>query len=238
MKRYILGFVVAISTLLTSCEKDVDPSSNFGTLDLSTITATIDQSATRSVNTDRWVVTITGENGVAGQWAYSELPEKVELREGTYTIDVASHDNFAEVSREGYFVGTQEVSIISGKTTTPDAVTCRLQALKVSVLFEGEIVEAMSDDCVTEVSLGDVSLSVGKDDNEPIYFRPVDVVNTLHIEFEGTVDGAKERFATDIAGVKVGQWRKIIIKMTYINGERVFGASITPWTKDEDIYVE
>ena len=39
--------------------------------------------------------------------------------------------------------------------------------------------------------------------------------------FEGTVDGAAERFTTEIAGVRVGQWRHIVIKMTYEDGERV-----------------
>lgn len=226
-----------LATLLTSCEKSEGENTGFGTLDLSAITATVEQS-TRSVDTSNWLVTIRGEKGVAGEWLYGELPTKVELREGAYTIDVASHEQFAEVSREGYFVGTEEISIISGKTTTADAVTCRLQSLKVSVVFEGEILEAMSDDCHTTVSLGEVSLSVGKDDNAPIYFRPLESVNTLHIDFEGTVDGALEHFATDIAGVKVGQWRKIVIKMTVEDGERIFGASIAPWNKDEDIYVE
>jgi hypothetical protein len=201
---------------------------------MSAITATV---STRAL-TDNWVVTLTGERGVVGERRYAELPEKLELRAGDYTIDVASHSNFPEVSREGYFAGTEEVTIESGKTTTPDAVTCRIQSLKVSVVFEGEIIEAMADDCQTTISLGDVSLCVGKDDAEPIYFRPLDVTNTLHIDFVGTVDGASEHFASDIAGVKVGQWRKIVIKMTYEDGERVFDASIARWEQDDDMYVE
>ena len=234
MKRYFSVVVVALSLLLGSCENRTEEPVGVGTLDMSAITATV---STRAL-TDNWVVTLTGESGVVGEWRYAELPEKVELREGNYTNDVASHSHFAEVSREGYFVGSEEETIVSGKTTTPDAVTCRIQSLKVSVVFEGEIVEAMADDCQTTISLGEVSLSVGKDDAEPVYFRPLDVTNTLHIDFAGTVDGAAEHFATDIAGVKVGQWRKIVIKMTYEDGERVFGASIVGWSQDDDIYVE
>ena len=107
-----------------------------------------------------------------------------------------------------------------------------------SVEFEGEILEAMGADCQTTVSLADANITVAATDNAPIYFRPQDVRNTLKVVFEGTIDGAAERFTTEIAGVRVGQWRHIVIKMTYEDGERVLSASIAPWSKDENIYVE
>ena len=238
MRRYILTLAVALTSLFTACENTTELPAGVGTLCLSEISATLDES-TRSVDTSAWSVELRrADGGVVGSWAYGSLPESVELREGTYNISVASADRFAEVSREGYFEGSQSVTIESGKTTTPDAITCRLQSLKVSVEFRGEIVEALGDDCTTTVSLGDVSLTVGKDDSAPIYFRPSDAASSFHVVFEGTVDGAAERFVTDIVDVKVGQWRKVVITMTYEDGERVLDASIAPWISDDDIYVE
>lgn len=238
MKRYILSALVFAGIALASCNDNQSEQYGQGVLDLSTITATVEES-TRATSTDNFCVNITDAAGQnVGSWTIATLPEQVMLREGAYTINVASHEQFAEVSRECYFVGSQEVEIIPGETTTADVIDCYSQSLKVSVEFEGEILEAMADDCQTTLSLGEASISVAGNDNEPVYFRPFDTNNTIHVEFTGTVDGAAERFVTDIVGVKVGQWRKLVITMTYVDGERVFSASIARWQEDEDIYVE
>ncbi|MBP3426353.1 MAG: DUF4493 domain-containing protein [Rikenellaceae bacterium] len=245
MKRYILWAVGLMMILNVSCEQggemggDPNAEVSYGTLNLSAVAVTVEES-TRAMSTDNFLVTLLKASGEEVEsWTLGEMPDQVQLREGDYRVEVASATNHAPVSREGYFSGGCELTIVSGKTTTPDPIVCPLESLKVSVEFRGEIVEAMSSDCGTTVSLEDASLRVAATDNAPIYFRPEGERNTLKVVFAGTVDGASERFETEIAGVRVGQWRHIVIKMTYEDGKRVFSASsIDPWNKDEDIYVE
>ena len=238
MKRYILSIVALLGVAMTSCEQHTDESNGYGVLELSSIGVSVEE-ITRATATDNFIVSVSKASGEqVNSWTLGEMPQTVELRAGNYRVDVASAASHAAVSREGYFVGGTTFAITAGQTTTPDAVTCTLESLKVSVEFEGEILEALGLDCQTTVSRDQASITVAATDNAPIYFRPQDVRNTLKVVFEGTVDGAAERFTTEIAGVRVGQWRHIVIKMTYEDGERVLTASITPWSQDEDIYVE
>ncbi len=239
MKKYILSALALVAIAFTSCEND--PASTAygeGMLDLSAISATIEES-TRATSTDNFLVNITSSRGEnVGSWTIATLPAHIMLREGDYILEVASAESHAAVAREGYFSGYREFNITSGQTTTVETIICPLESLKVSVEFEGEITEAMSDDCGTTVALDEASLRVTKDDSAPIYFRPTGEQNTLSVVFEGTVDGAAERFETEIPGVRLGQWRHIIIKMTYEDGVRVFSAGIAPWIEDDDIVVE
>lgn len=238
MRRYILSIVALLGVAMTSCEQHTAESNGYGLLELSGIGVSVEE-ITRATSTDNFVVSLSKASGEqVDSWTLGEMPQTVELRAGSYRVNVASAANHAAVSREGYFVGGDTFDIVAGQTTTPDPVTCKLESLKVSVEFEGEILEAMGADCQTTVSLADANITVAATDNAPIYFRPQDVRNTLKVVFEGTVDGAAERFTTEIAGVRVGQWRHIVIKMTYEDGERVLSASIAPWSKDENIYVE
>ena len=228
-----------VGIAFTSCQNNT-PSELLGegVLDLSGIGVSVEE-ITRATATDNFVVSVSTASGEqVDSWTLGEMPQTVELRAGNYRVDVASAQTHADVSREGYFVGGSNFAIVAGQTTTPDAVTCKLESLKGSVEFEGEIVEALGSDCGTTVSLDQASATVAATDNAPIYFRPVGERNTLKVVFEGTVDGAAERFETEITGVRVGQWRHIVIKMSYEDGERVFDASISPWNTDEDIYVE
>lgn len=251
MKRYILWAVGLVILLCASCEQSGEMGeqggeqgcypnveAGYGTLNLRAVTVSVEES-TRAMSTDNFLVSLLSASGEElDSWTLGEMPDQVQLREGDYRVEVASAANHAAVSREGYFSGECEFSIVAGKTTTPDAIVCPLESLKVSVEFRGEITEAMGADCGTTVSLEEASLRVSADDSAPIYFRPEGERNTLKVVFSGTVDGAAERFETEIPNVRVGQWRHIVIKMTYEDGERVFGASIDSWNRDEDIYVE
>ena len=239
MKKYMICALALVGFAFTSCQNNTPTELlGEGVLDLSGIGVTVEE-ITRATATDNFVVSLSTASGEqVDSWTLGEMPQTVELRAGNYRVDVASAQTHADVSREGYFVGGSNFAIVAGQTTTPDAVTCKLESLKVSVEFEGEILEALGSDCQTTVSLDQASATVAATDNAPIYFRPLDVRNTLNVVFEGTVDGAAERFTTEIAGVRVGQWRHIVIKMSYEDGERVLTASIAPWSQDEDIYVE
>lgn len=244
MRRYILWAVSLMMILNVSCELGGELGGEpvelgYGTLNLSAVGVTVEES-TRATSTENFSVTLLKSSGEeVDSWTLGTMPDEISLREGDYRIEVASAAQHAAVSREGYFSGSREFAIVAGKTTTPDAVVCPLESLKVSVEFTGEILEAMGSDCGTTVSLEDASLRVAATDNAPIYFRPEGERNTLRVVFTGTVDGAAERFETEIPNVRVGQWRHVVIKMTYEDGVRVFSASsIAPWISDENIYVE
>ncbi len=239
MKKYMISALALVGIAFTSCENST-PTDAYGegVLDFSNITATVEES-TRATSTDNFIVTLSKASGEQlDSWTIATLPEQVMLRAGDYRVDVASAESHAAVSREGYFVGSGAFAIIAGETTSLDPIVCPLQSLKVSIEFEGEIQEALGEDCQTTVSVGEASITVAATDSAPIYFCPLDARNMVKIVFEGTVDGAAERFETEVAGVRVGQWRHIVIKMTYEDGERVFSAAIDPWKTDDDIVVE
>lgn len=235
MKRIII-FVATTAFALMACSKP-ETDTGCGDLSFERLTATV-QEATRSTSTDYFVVTVSSATATVGQWKYCELPQTVSLKQGAYSVSVTSSEVQAAVSREGCYKGDAEFTIESGKTTTLDPIVCSLQSIKVSVAYGGEIAQALGDDCVATVSLGDAALAFASDDTEPGYFKPIASSNTLTLSFDGTVDGYKEHLAAEIADVKAGQWRKITIKMTYIDGRRTLSAEIAPWTADDDMNIQ
>lgn len=228
MKRYLL-YIAIIALALVGCRKD--ESAGYGKLSFDGFTATVTNS-TRAVSTDDFTVTLNSASGVIGSWRYAELPANIELRAGTYSVSVVSASEFADTSRTAYYAGSADIEVVSGATTAAPAIVCTPQSIKISVGYSAELTAAMAADCKTSVSLGTVKFTFDNTDTAPVYFRPAADENTLVVSFAGTVDGFPEKMEAQITGVKAGQWRKITIKMTYIDGVRTFGAVIDNWTYD------
>ena len=151
-------------------------------------------------------------------WKYSEMPGLPVLKVGDYTLKVESGKLQKAAWDSPYFVGSKDFTIIKDQITNIGTVTCKLQNLKVSVIFDDELRAASGNDVQCEiqtVSEGteDGFLVYTLDESRDGYFELPTGNSTMLAKFTGTVNNYPESFVTTFTEVKAGQHYIITFKL-------------------------
>lgn len=151
-------------------------------------------------------------------WTYSEMPGLPVLKVGEYTIKVESGELQRAAWDSPYFVGEKDFTIIKDQITNIGTVTCKLQNLKVTVIFDDELRAAAADDVQCEiqtVSEGteDAYLTYTLNEKRDGYFELLPGNTTMIAKFTGTVNGYKETVVESFTEIKPGQHYIITFKL-------------------------
>ena len=166
-----------------------------------------------SINLTDFIVEVNNATGAqAAAWTVGTMPELPTFPVGTYTINVLSHRVNDAAWEEPYFTGSQQFKIENGKITTVDPIVCTLANIKVSVKFDSKLLAASNNGAdfkVTVTSKPGISLEFTPEETRAAYFKAFDDLETLHVEFTGTVAGNQETTSGVLTNVAAGQHRQI-----------------------------
>lgn len=266
MKRIYIYIAVALMALLGSCGKEA-PFSDDGSAE-SKGKGQIRKSAlgievrdeerlqTRageSVNLDDFKISFTrkGASTPSEVYTYGEMPDIVTLERGTYTVSAEYGEDNDGVWDAPYYKGeSEEFSILAGKITDDIGdIVCRLQNIKVSIVFAPVLTEMMSDDSYVEVGVTNgQTLKFTKQhelNGSSGYFRHVDGVS-LVATFNGEIEGLKTVLTKSYATVQKGYHYKITFKLNTQSSDNTGGleggldvdASVTVTDVERNVDVE
>ncbi len=177
------------------------------------------KSASRAVtDLSGYIVTVEDANGaVVESWKYSAMPSMPVFNVGTYTVKVKSHEVKAAEWSAPYFVGSQSFSIRKDEVTElTDPVVCKLANIAVSVKFADDLLAAGNggaDFQVEVTSAPGVSLTFGASETRKGYFEALDGLSTLHVVFNGTINGTADHADAVLTNVAGGQHRQIVFAL-------------------------
>ena len=173
---------------------------------------------------------------------YGERPaEKITLDGGKYIFKMVSGE-VADAAFESPVYGVTEIfTIVRKQTTELNELVCTLQNIQASVSYSVDLREALSDDTVATLSVGEASLDFAIDDTRSGYFKAVNPLNDIDILVKGmyTQEGkepAPFEFTTTIKDVKAGQYSDIQLYIEY-SGEGSIALTVTidGWVVDESL---
>lgn len=165
-----------------------------------------------SIDLSNYIITVTNNatSEQAAEWTYSTMPSLPTFGVGTYTLAVESHKVAPVAWDEPYFLGTETFQIRNGEITEVSTVVCKLANIRVSVLFDDELLAASAGDINVTVTSADNNQAVfTTDETRSAYFQAMGKLKTLEVHFKGTVSGTAEDFVRVLTEVEAGQHRKI-----------------------------
>lgn len=214
--RLTACIIAALATV--SCIKNdfsFSASKSEGELDLASIRMDFEQaleittSRASEINTDNFTIEIYDtENVLRGSWIYSQLPERITLPVGSYTLKVASCEA-ADAAWDAPCYGTEKTFIIEkDRITALGTLTCSLLNIMVSVSYDEKLFSMLSDDSKVVITIGKGELTFAKGETHIGYFK-AEAENTLTAEFSGKIDGEYYAETKVIDNVKAGQHQKL-----------------------------
>ena len=140
-----------------------------------------------------------------------QIPEVIELPEGSYYVTAHSNNNLhAEFDNPYYFGRTENFSISAGQTTS-STITCILSNIMVTVVYSESIMQDFSD-CSTSVSNSASSLVFGMNENRAGYFDegPLHIESNLYY-IDVTENIQSKKISGDISNAEAGKHYEIHI---------------------------
>ena len=210
MKKIFKFAIFAICALIfAACGKETPfaPSDGEGVLSTKRMIVTIENEENvvrSSIDVANFLVDICKGDEIVEHYVFSEMPEVITLPVGQYTVKVRSGELQPVAWDEPYFVGTQDFTVEQKKITEVETVVCKLANVRVSVLFNSDLLAMMSDDSKVTVEMGNTGTTIdfAKNETRSAYFAYVEGSNTLVATFRGTIGGSQyEEFKayTDVA---------------------------------------
>lgn len=174
--------------------------------------------ASATIDLSNFIVLVTSQNGTeVSRWAYKDMPELPTFAAGTYTVTVKSHEVEPAAWNAPYYEGSQSFQIVANKVTEVDKIVCSLANIRVSVSFTEVLRNAFDnpDEVTVKItSEGNNSLTFTPSETRSGYFQALDNLETLRIDFSGSINGYTETFTKTIDNVAKGQHRKITFSLT------------------------
>lgn len=206
-------------------------------IDVDTKTNDVRSSATPDVND--FDVKFERNGSVEAAYKYSAMPEVVTLPVGDYSV-TASYGTNPEADWESpYYLGSASFSVSENKVTdNVNPIVCRLANVRVSILFDSELVKEMSDDSKVKVVVGDKgALYFNATTDKSGYFRYVEESTTLVAEFSGTVEDCKiTNFIKSYSNVQPGNHYRITFRLA--NPAEPEPGTIDPGDEGNEITVD
>lgn len=215
MSNQIKLFAAAIVLLaMSSCAKDkgpADESSEYGTLDLGSITHSVVE--TRASDTDAFAVKVwrilpDGET-LAIDRPYSECTGEVLLPVGQYRLEVSSGELQPAAFEAPWYVGrVGQFPIVKDTPASIGNVVCSLGNVKVTVGYSAGFREAVDPASVSmTVTVGGNTLPYSYGETAAGYFS-ADGQTDMTLDFDGVVSGEPVA-ASRTVKVSPGEWHKL-----------------------------
>lgn len=193
-----------------------------------------------------------GETVAAKSYTYSEMPDVVTLKVGTYTATAELGQDLNAEWENPYFKGqSEEFDVEAYKITSfISPIECALMNIKATIAFDETLLAAMSSDSYVEVKVGDNPglnfTSAEAASGKAGYFKHTNE-NTLVATFHGTVNGSEIVESKSYEGIAKGRWYKLTFKLHQnsggdptggASGEIVVDASVTTEDVNADVTLE
>lgn len=269
MKRINSYFFIMLLFLVVSCGKEnpfeIETDPGKGILHKSAIGIDlrddefVQTKADDSVNIDDFKITIFKEGSTTPVvvYRYGDMPEIVTLDKGTYKIRAEHGEDVEADWNSPYFAGESEAFTVLPEKITDDigTIVCRLENVKVSIVFAPKLTEQMSDDSSVEVRVSESGTAGGSQylrfsKNDQLrgncgYFRHVEGVS-LVATFRGVVEGLQTVRTKTYDKVQKGCHYKITFKLNtqeleskgYITGGLGLDATVTVTDVERNIDIE
>ena len=167
---------------------------------------------------------------------YMDMPEVVTLPVGTYQVKAYYGGSYEEGSTAGfnapYYLGlSSDFTIEQNKIIDNiQPIECKLSNVKVSIIFDDELVKNMSPESFVEVKVGESSTLTFKADTQQSGFFKLDGTSTLVARFCGVVEGEPTEESKLYQNVVAGTHYKITFKLHAIDPNEP--GNITPGEDD------
>lgn len=231
MKTKILSYIAAgvLVALASGCgDVTIDPVlegtgklsfANFG------VTVETSQSVTESraeaIDVSNYRVTILDDKDIIKpidgkkSTPFNELPGVVNLKPGSYTIKVESHEVKKAEWDNPYYKGETKVTIEDDKVADAGTVECKFASMRVSVAFSSKLSDLLGDDVTVTVDVNDGGHIVFTKEyfSHSAYFEVIDGSTTLIAHLEGTINGVPVDKIETYSNVKAGQHHTIRYKV-------------------------
>ncbi|MCH5229024.1 MAG: DUF4493 domain-containing protein [Muribaculaceae bacterium] len=253
LNKYYLYGILALGLASCANEAPFADNTNFGEGSFSKYSISLDvkgednikiTSTRASTELDFDIIFIPLDNSEEKRYKYSQMPDIVPLKEGSYVIEAKYGDESLDAAWDNpHFSGkSQEFVITRDKINTElDPITCTLQNVMVSVVFDDDLVNNhMDGDPKVEVYVNkDQPLVFGKnhsDNKIPGYFKHSEVC-TLTAEFSGVVDGVELKEIKTLDNVEPGNHYRLNFARHSFNGED-FGQVSGTIVIDANVYIQ
>lgn len=193
-----------------------------------------------------------GETVATKSYTYSEMPDVVTLKVGTYTATAELGQDLNAEWENPYFKGqSEEFDVEAYKITSfISPIECALMNIKATIAFDETLLAAMSPDSYVEVKVGDNPglnfTSAEATSGKAGYFKHTNE-NTLVATFHGKVNGSDIVESKSYEGIAKGRWYKLTFKLHQnsggdptggASGEIVVDASVTTEDVNADVTLE
>ena len=197
--------------------------------------------ATRSANVDLFDCTIiNSDNEVEMAFKYGERPTaEVELAAGDYIFKIQSGEVQGAAWDAPEYGTERAFKIVRNQTTTLSEIVCSLLQIKVSVSYAPDLLERLGENTVTEVTVGENTLSFSLTETRAAFFAAPQVLNNIDMCIKGTYAADKVNFKPiemnkQVRDVKAGQHSKIHFYIEHAaEGNINVGVTLQDWVTDE-----
>lgn len=155
-----------------------------------------------------------------------EIPETIELPEGTYYATAHSNNNLhAEFDNPYYFGSTEDFTIAAGQTTS-STITCSLANIMVTVVYSENVMQDFTD-YSTSVSNPAGSLVFGMNETRAGYFDsgPLHIESNLYYT-DGVGDVQIKNLSEDISTPEEGKHYEIHIDASLSGGNAILSLNV------------
>ena len=260
MFRFMSIALVALSTMV-ACHKDhvdydgngSDANDNIGYLNVAGLQADIlkdtenfeSASASRAegVDINTFDVVITNAAGeTVASFKYGERPTTdIELEAGDYIFKIQSGE-VPGAAWDAPEYGTERAfKIVRNQTTTLSEIVCSLLQIKVSISYAPDLLERLGEKTVTEVTVGENTLSFSLTETRAAFFAAPQVLNNIDMCIKGSYAADKINFkpiemTKQVRDVKAGQYSKVHFYIEHAaEGNINVGVTLQDWVTDEVI---
>lgn len=139
---------------------------------------------------DYFPVTIynAGNEKVLSYETVSEIPEKVILNVGTYTVESHTPGVIQKQMNYPYYMGTESIEILKGITSDVE-VTCKMQNSKININYSDDFKSVFTFWQITITDGSETALSFDHNSsNETYWYFGEDGVSELTVNFRGTTN--------------------------------------------------
>lgn len=176
---------------------------------------------TRVLMTDDYQVTLYDSNGQkVNEWAYKDVPEVLNLKAGSYSLSVVSHELKSLDTTPHYKGESEKFTVKANDITDVKSVICTMDVVEVMIAFDNSLLEYLDEKTVSvKLNMGTNECEyTGSDNLFPVYFAPVAGENNiLNVTFKGTVDGYEEAYTATYTDLQAGDFHLIKFTLQGVN---------------------
>lgn len=252
MKRVKLYIIVLSSIILTlsACKKDTGFLDSEGSLSLSVGVSDKVETVSRSLAAEEQTALeqnckiriYKGETLVQKYQGLENLPEKISLASGDYSVRVTAGDSVAASFEQRFFEGTKDFTITKGTNSTVE-VNCGIANTVVAIVWDKSLKEAFKDDCQVTItsSTGELVYSSANPDARGYFSLPEDN-RKLTCKFSATkLDGGEYVRSSELTDLNPATLYNLTYSYTSVEQGPTGGAALqiqideTPLQEEEHV---